>query len=285
MNDLYGALESIDARPAPFEVHTVAELWTDPHTSARMLECHLDGTSDLASRSGAFIDRSAAWIADRFALGGGARVADFGCGPGLYTTRLAAAGARVHGIDFSERSIRYARELSRRRGVSVDHVHADYLEHRWSERFDLVTMIMCDFCALGPVQRRRLLDVFQAILEPGGALLLDVVSLGAFERREERLEVGRDLLGGFWSPEPYFGFLRTFKYDAEKVVLDRYTIVEPARVRVVYNWLQHYDPGALTREVEGSGLVVEEVLGDVAGGEFDPAASEFAVVARKPAST
>jgi hypothetical protein len=35
------------------------------------------------------------------------------------------------------------------------------------------------------------------------------------------------------------------------------------------------------KEIEGSGLLVEEILGDVSGGVYDPAATEFAIVAQK----
>lgn len=279
---MFRQLQDIHHRPAPFEHYTAAELWTDEHTSSMMLAFHLDGSVDLSSRRTEFIDRSAAWIVSRFELGPGKRVADFGCGPGLYTTRLAASGASVTGIDFSERSIRHARERSQREGLSIEHIHADYLEYQSSQPFDLITMIMCDFCALGPEQRQIMLDKFLALLRPGGALLLDGYSLAAFGERAESAEYAENLLDGFWSADPYFGFLNTFKYDAEKVMLDKYTIVEQARTRVIYNWLQYYDPAALEQEIGGRGLVVEEILGDVAGGAFDPRAHELAVIARKP---
>ena len=89
------------------------------------------------------------------------------------------------------------------------------------------------------------------------------------------------MLDGFWSAEPYFGFLNVFKYDNEKASLDKYTIVEEARIRVVYNWLQYFDPESLKKEIEDGGFVLDEVLGDVAGGAYDAAATEFAVVARR----
>ena len=60
------------------------------------------------------------YIVSRFDLKPGRRVLDVGCGPGLYTTRLAASGARVTGIDFSERSIACAREQSRIKGLTID---------------------------------------------------------------------------------------------------------------------------------------------------------------------
>jgi len=277
---LFEQLQEILRRPPPFERCTTRELWTDEHTSARMLAYHLDGSIDVSSRRTSFIERSAAWIAARFELGEGKSVLDLGCGPGLYANRLAATGARVLGVDFSERSLRHAR-ASAAAGLPVEYLCADYRELETVGRFDLATLIMNDYCALGPADRTRLLDRIGALLAPGGALLLDVYSLRAFEARQEGTQLAPGLLDGFWSAAPYIGISCTFKYDAEKVVLDRYTIVERDRTRVVQNWLQCFDVSALVAELEGQGLVVEEVLGDVAGAPFDPAGPEFAVVARR----
>lgn len=278
---MYRRLWEVNRRPSCFEEYTAADLWTDEHTSAQMLALHLDGSVDISSRRTEFLDRSARWMVSRFGLAPGRAVADFGCGPGLYTSRLAASGARVSGIDFSERSIRYARELALRQGRPVEHVHADYLDFETDERFDLITMIMCDYCALGREQRLGLVDRFRTHLNPGGAVLLDVYAIAAFVAREEAATYAHHQ-GGFWSPEPHFVFQNTFKYQAERVLLDKYTIVEEARTRVVLNWLQCFDSEGLKAEIEGQGLVIEEVLGDVAGGAFDPASPEFAVIARKP---
>ncbi|MFC1705853.1 SAM-dependent methyltransferase [Planctomycetota bacterium] len=281
---MFRELTEINTRPAPFEGYSAADLWTDEHTSAKMLVFHLNGAIDVSSRKTEFIDRSVRWIISRFKLDESQSVADFGCGPGLYTARLSKSGASVTGIDFSERSIRYAQELAERQSLAVHHVHADYLEYESSKRFNLITVIMCDFCALSPEQRQTLLDRFFTLLTPGGRFLLDVYSQRAFDKREESAEYAPGLMDGFWSGEPYFGFLNTFKYGAEKVVLDKYTIVEETRTRVIYNWLQYYDRESLKMEIAGRGFVVEEFLGDVAGKPFDPASDEFAVIARKPVS-
>ena len=125
---MYRELVEINHRPEPFEVFTAKELWTDEHTSAQMLEYHLNGDVDLSSRKTEFIERSAAWLVERFDLAAGKSVADFGCGPGLYTSRLAAAGAEVTGVDFSARSIEYAKAVAKREGLTIDYVLGDYLE-------------------------------------------------------------------------------------------------------------------------------------------------------------
>ncbi|RJP81439.1 MAG: class I SAM-dependent methyltransferase [Candidatus Zixiibacteriota bacterium] len=283
---MFAELKRINERPEPFAFYTAGELWTDEHTSARMLAFHLNETLDVSSRNAKFIERSVAWIASRFRLATDTRIADFGCGPGLYAQQLAKFQAQVTGIDFSPRSIEYAREAAAREALHINYVQQNYLDFDTADRFDLILMIMCDFCALSPTQRRGMLNRFHRLLKPRGSVLLDVYSLTAYAQREEEAKYEANLFDGFWSSSPYYGFLNTFKYDPEKVVLDKYTIVEPERMRMVYNWLQYFTPEALEREFAESGFSVQEIHADVAGTPYDPQAGEFAVIAgRIPLAT
>ena len=278
---VFEELEDINTRPGPFEFYTARDLWTDEHTSKQMLACHLNEDIDLSSREAEFIDRSVEWIASHFDIGPGTKIADFGCGPGLYTARLAQRQADVTGIDFSKRSIHYAQEVAIREGLSIQYVNQNYLEFETDDRFNLILMIMCDFCALSPAQRKTMLSMFFAILEPGGSVLLDVYSLTAFDQREEAVTYEANQLNGFWSPDKYYGFLNTFRYEEERVVLDKYTIVEASRTRTVYNWLQYFSSEALEREFVEVGFTVEQLYSDVAGSPHDPECAEIAVVAKK----
>jgi len=160
-------------------------------------------------------------------------------------------------------------------------VNQNYLDFDTDDRFDLILMIMCDFCALSPAQRQQILAKFHRLLLPNGAVLLDVYSLNAYEQREEAASYGFNLLHGFWAPGAYYGFLNTFKYPEEKVVLDKYTIVETERTQTVYNWLQYFSPDTLKEEFRKSGFIVESTYLDVAGAPFEEMADEFAVVAKK----
>ncbi len=277
---MFEALERINARPAPFSELTIKQLWADPHISEQMLRYHLDPSVEAASRRPEFMDRSAAWIAERFALGPGKRVVDLGCGPGLYASRLARSGAAVTGVDFSPRSIAYARRAAVEAGGSVEYVEADYLDWAPEHRYDLVLMIYHDYAALGPEQRRQLLDGVRAMLEPDGAFLFDVPSLSALADLEEATAYAPMLMDGFWSSEPYYGFLNTFRYADERVSVDRYEIVEARRTRTFYNWLQYFDPDSLAAELAASGFAVDELVGDVAGAALDPGSHELATVAR-----
>lgn len=278
---MFDQLEEVNSRPEPFEFYTAADLWTEKHTSEQMLAYHLNTEVDVSSRRGEFIDQSVEWIASHFGVGPGARIADFGCGPGLYANRLAQLGASVTGIDFSKRSIKHARGVAANSGLTIEYVNQNYLDFETQDRFDLILMIMCDFCALSPSQRMVMLTKFHSLLLPGGSVLLDVHSLNAFKQREEVNSYGVNLLDGFWSAEKYYGFLNAFKYDDAKVVLDKYTIVVAERTRTVYNWLQYFSPESLWSEFEEAGFTRQELFADAAGTPFDETASEFAVVGKR----
>ncbi len=277
---MFEELEKINERPEPFQFYTASDLWTDEHTSKQMLSFHLNEAIDLSSRKAEFINRSVEWIASEFNIGRDIKIADFGCGPGLYTTLLAKRGANVTGIDFSKRSIEYAKEVAVREKLNVSYVNQNYLEFETEDRFDLVLMIMCDFCALSPTQRNGILSKFRKILKPRGSVFLDVYSLPAFEQREEAAIYEVNQLNGFWSPNKYYGFLNTFKYDEEKVILDKYTIIESERTRQVYNWLQYFAPEDLESEFVEAGFFVKGIYSDVAGNHYNEKSSEFAVIAQ-----
>jgi SAM-dependent methyltransferase len=217
-------------------------------------------------------------MTERFALCESSKIIDFGCGPGLYTSRFAKLGANIVGVDFSSRSIAFAKEQATQAKDQITYIEADYLEYEPNGKFDLITMIMCDYCALAPAQRSAILAKFKGLLSAEGRVVLDVYSLQAFESKQEGSVFGKDLMDGFWSSDPYFGFMMSFKYDEDKVSLDKYTIVEKERVKEVYNWLQYFSPESLEREVSAAGLEVEVLIGDVAGQSYDAADIEFAVV-------
>jgi hypothetical protein len=70
-------------------------------------------------------------------------------------------------------------------------------------------------------------------------------------------------------------------YDEEKVVLDKYTIIEADRTREVYNWLQYFSPDDLEKEFIESGFSVKGFYSDVAGAPFVATSSEYAIIAER----
>lgn len=278
---MFRELKNINSRPTPFQFYTAYDLWTDEHTSKKMLEYHLNKSVDMSSRNIDFIDRSVKWIVSRFGIDENTRIADFGCGPGLYSEKLAEQGATVTGIDFSENSIRYAKQSAARKNLEISYILMNYLDFDTPERFDLIIMIMCDFCALSPDQRKIMLSKFRSFLNSEGSVLLDVYSLNNFNKKDESATYEFNQLNGFWSSDDYYCFVNTFKYDNEHVVLDKYTVIEEKQNRNFYNWLQYFSEDSLRKEFEKNGFRVESLYSDVTGQPLNPDSAEIAVIAMK----
>jgi len=249
-----------------------------------MLEYHLNESIDVSSRNINFINQSVDWISDRFNLNSNSDIIDFGCGPGLYANRFAEKEIKVTGIDFSKNSIGYAKQIASNSDLNVNYIHKNYLNFEIDKKYDLITMIMCDFCALSPNQRKIMLDKFMNLLKPDGKVLLDVYSLNYFDQKDELSTYELNHLNNFWSPDDYYCFINSFKYNDIKVTLDKYTIIEKKRTRVVYNWLQYFSMESLKKEFEENNLIINDIYSDVSGKDYDSRSLEFAVVSGKKQS-
>ncbi|HCY87478.1 MAG TPA: class I SAM-dependent methyltransferase, partial [Desulfobacteraceae bacterium] len=97
----------------------------------------------------------------------------------------------------SERSIRYAKKTAGEKGLDIDYYQQNYLEFETDKRFDLITMIFCDYCALSPSQRKTLLAKFYSFLKQGGSILMDVHSVNTFNNRTESALYELNQLDGF----------------------------------------------------------------------------------------
>ncbi|WP_108651761.1 SAM-dependent methyltransferase [Dongshaea marina] len=278
---MFKQLAKINQKPALYQFYTAPDMWNDPYISRQMLAFHLSDTTELASRNIRFIERSVDWICNYFQLDSNSRLVDFGCGPGLYTSRFARRGIQVTGVDFSENSISYATEQALEAGLNIDYRQQDYLEFKEPSSFDLITMIYCDYSALSSEQRASLLGIFSESLKDEGAILLDVYSLAQYAKMPEATEFGFRQMGDFWSDGDYYGFLNTFNYEGEKVVLNQHTIIEPQRTRTIYNWLKCYSFETLRKEFAEHGLQIESHFANVAGDPYAEEATEIAVIARK----
>ena len=105
----------------------------------------------------------------------GLDIADVGCGTGRASLHLATRGARVHGFDFSPRSLAAARAEAQTTGLAIDFVEHDVklpVESMYRGRFDVVLSLGCLTLACRTRSDfEAALDGLTAMLRPGGRLL------------------------------------------------------------------------------------------------------------------
>ncbi|OLQ93067.1 methyltransferase [Vibrio panuliri] len=263
---MFKKITSATAKPIVWSEYTADVLWTDEHIAKQMLSFHLNPDLSLASRTLPFIEASVTWLVSEFGLNETSKVIDFGCGPGLYTHRLKAKGVgTVVGLDFSKNSLKHATEQAEQASLDIEYRYGNYLEYSDSREFDLITLVMCDLCALNPTQRSELFGKFKSLLASNGSIALDVYTATRFANQNESLSLERNAMNGFWSDKDYWCIQSSFKYEEEKVTLDKYVISQEDKEWTVFNWLQHFTIEELNQELEAHGLEIKRAYSDLKG--------------------
>jgi len=273
-------LQQLQEKPAPF---TPGErlFWDDPHISKQMLATHLDPNIDLASRRPETIEKSVDWIVRELDLGPGDKVLDLGCGPGLYASRFAERGLQVSGVDYSRRSIEYAKQQAAEQGLDIQYRYQNYLTLDDAEQYTAAFLIFGDFCPLSPEQRARLLQNLRRALLPGGYFVLDVSTREGrmLWKGEDRWYVAQS---GFWKPGQHLVLEYGFDYPEQSIFLNQYIVIEAdGYVSVYRNWFQDYHVESITEELEEGGFNVESVWSDLIGTPYQKDTEWIGVVARK----
>jgi len=260
-------------KPKPFAPHTT-DFWDDEHISKGMLEAHLAPDVDAASRTAAFMDASADFIARRLPPEHYEKVLDLGCGPGLYAKRLRERGYKVKGVDISRRSIRYAKEQF----PGIDFVCQDYLSLTETNQYDLVLLLYCDFAVLPPDDRKQLLDKIRQALRRDGRFLFDVFTPQAFLNREE-IHTWFKEQSGFFRKEPHL-CLESYIPYGDDVHLERFILIdENGNVEAIHNWHQAYTYDRLRQELLSSGFDIESSYGDAKGSVSNKKSETLCVIA------
>ncbi len=184
-----------DIRATAQRLHKIP--WDDPGFSERMLREHLSQAHDGASRRTEIIEAQVNWIEERLLPHKSSRVLDLGCGPGLYTERLAALGHRCTGIDFSPASIEYARRSAAERNTGSSYVCEEVRTADYGGPFDLIMMLSGELNTFGRNDTLEVLRKARASLADGGILLLEVHTLDAVRNRGLR---GSRRYASKWGP-------------------------------------------------------------------------------------
>ncbi len=280
MKEILEQLIALQQKPAPF---TSGEplFWNDPHISSQMLKFHLDPDTEAASRRPEAIDRTVKWLIETLRLQAGDSVLDLGCGPGLYTSRLARAGLQVTGVDYSRRSIAYATDYAQENHLDITYRYENYLDLQDENCYDAALLIYGDFCPLSPEQRTKLLSNVHRALKPNGKFVLDVTTRELRKRHGNR-NGWYALDTGFWKPGPHLVLEEGFDYPEQSTWLDQYTVIEAnGKVSVYRNWFQDYTPETIRAELEQNRFAVDGLWSDLTGSLLTPESDWIGAITHK----
>ncbi len=251
--------------------------WNDPDFSRRMLKEHLSQEHDHATRRLPTVDRHVRFIQERLREARGeksARILDLGCGPGLYTHRLARFGHTVHGIDFSPASIDYARQIAKAEGLACSYTLGDVRAAPFPPENDLAMFIFGEFNVFQPRDARVILHKAWDALCPGGLLLLEPHPEDVIRRMGSEPPHWYTAEAGLFSDRPHLMLFEAFWDEAAKVVTDRHILIDAATAQVTRYAAsyQAYSNAAYQGLLEETGFTnvqfFPSLTGEVEAGDF-----------------
>jgi SAM-dependent methyltransferase len=256
--------------------------WEDPAFSQRMLREHLIQSHDLASRRSEIIDRHVDWIHQTLLGGNPGLVLDLGCGPGLYTSRLAALGHSCVGIDFSPASIEYAQQQATQHSDSTTYIQGDIRDVDYGTGYNVVMLIFGELNMFTRDDALHILQKARGSLVRNGRLLLEPHTYEFVQAMGQAGSTWRTSEHGIFSDQPHLilqehfwdnqmqaSTSRTYIVDAETSVVDQY--VETA---------QAYTLEAYTLLLEEAGFVLRDSFSALSG---SPQTGEFMALVAEPA--
>jgi SAM-dependent methyltransferase len=200
--------------------------WNDPDFSRRMLREHLSQTHDAASRRSIIIDEHVEWIHRTLLNNRASRVLDLGCGPGLYSSRLAQRGHACVGIDFGPASIEYARDFAQSQQLACEYQLADVRYADYGAGHDLAMFVFGESNVFRPDDLRRILSKAYAALNDDGHILLEVHTWDVVKRLGHQHTTWYTLEQGLFSDRPHLVLFESFWDEAQAVAIERFYIVD-----------------------------------------------------------
>jgi len=253
--------------------------WHDPAFSKRMLREHLAQHHDAASRRFEVIDAHADWIHQHVLGASASRVLDLGCGPGLYTSRLAKMGHQCTGIDYSPASVEYARAQAQAGALPCEYTCQDVRLAALSDGHGLVMLISGELNVFRAADATSILENARRALNDGGRLLLEV------HTEESIRDIGLRGLRwysadrGVFSDKPHL-CLQEHRWDGDgRTATVRYFVVdaEDGRVERHAQTYQAYSRDEYRSLLEAAGFADLEWYPSLTG-EADESQKAFEVV-------
>lgn len=255
--------------------------WDNVHISKYMLEAHLNKEWDAASRRHSTISKTCDFISSYIKQD--SKIIDLGCGPGLYCTELYDKGyKKITGIDYSKRSINYAKNEAKINDRDIEYIYQDYLSLDTNETYDMAMMIYCDFGVFSTINRRLLLEKIHTILNPNGYFVFDIWSSKHSEHKKEYKSWNILNHGGFWCEQSYIELIDKRFFADNLVSLKQHIILHEYGEIKLYNlWEQLYTIASIKELLNDNGFELIDIYSDLTGLKWDNSSESIGVIAKK----
>lgn len=145
-------------------------------------------------------------------------------------------------------------------------------------RYNLITLIYCDFGVLSKTVRRKLLSkIFNSLL-PHGVFLFDVFTPAQYAGTKEMRD-WEICQNGFWREELCLALHSFYCYEEDHTFLNQYAIVTENDISYYNIWEHTFTLEELEADMREAGFNRIHVYGDIAGKKYEAAGNTICVAA------
>ena len=221
----------------------------DSSYAGKLLHEQLNPSPDNGRRSFNLIDSHVDWIHSTILGEKSSKILEVGCGPGLYTGRLAQLGHDCTGTEGSSAAVEYARGQAKGEGFQCAYIEHENYGADFGKDFDLIMMLGGGFNAYNPMDAYEFFGKAWMALNEGGILLLEPYTFDSLEQSGNREPTWFSEKDGIFSDKPYLCLYECCFSDANDSLTKRWYVVdaESAEVRYIAQCYQAYSEKRLQK--------------------------------------
>lgn len=262
--------------PHKFE-NSPDNIWTNEKLSSLVMNSYFDSSIYGGSYSKEFRNESLDFI-NQFLQKGS--VLDIGCGPGLYSNKLAKLNYSVTGIDISQSAIKYAQKYAKEKDIKVNFEKSDIFSYTPTQNYNNVLLIYYIYSFFSSSKRKILLKKIYNLLENKGTFILDVPSINYYNKLNEIKLWDYFPISNNFMEEEFLSLFNLKKYGDGLLLNQTIYILEDSNI-AIFDWLQHFDLEGIKAEINQAGFTIVSERANIAGSKYDSDSNSIAIVCQK----
>ncbi len=219
------------------------------------------------------IEAHVAWLVEHMSLPPGAAILDIGCGPGLYSNRLAAHGYRVTGIDIAQPLLDYAQAEAQAQGVACTYRRLSLFELAYEAEFETVLLINTITNCLTRSELEPVLAKIRAALKVGGHFIVEFAAQPAdFSAAKPTVTESISFLAQSpWSDQFHAWMIRELSFpDSSERVTHHLILGADGQPAEYWSRFNLHPISTLTNLLNDCGFQVQAVFGKTPGQPRQP---------------
>jgi SAM-dependent methyltransferase len=224
-------------------------------------------------RTGQEVDAAVAWLDEQIGLPKRATILDIGCGPGMYSNRLAARGYRVTGIDIAQPFLEHARAEAQAQGLDCTYQNLSMFEMAFEAEFAAVLLLQSIVGRMTTDETLQLMtDIRRALRSAGHCICEFQVRSARFASAEPAVTESLMLLGQSpWSDRPHAWLVRDLFFPASSERVDHHLVLRSDGPPLeCWPRFQLYSVPAIAELLAAAGMRVRAVFGRIPGQQLRP---------------